>query len=383
MPCGIDSIPACAAYKECEDKMVISVDTGVRQKIAVYEATRRRGADFLLGNVSAGGEIADSGRARVSYYRVPWALQLCGETGAAMRALSWIEANRIGADGRFNSAGPWDLEANRTVNSYPETCLAYGAVLLRRFDLARRVMAFASQFQDPVTGGVYMNRDETGAGGRQLLFLTCQYGMSAVMTGRLNEAISVGGWLERLWDAQPELPTRLYTIWTRNDGLATAVPEGEHPRHYVNENQDIQQIHYNGGIAAACLSHLYMATGDSRWLTLARRYQLFSMESTERQFEVRQVCKSAWGSGLISLSTGDPSYVPWMIRMGDWFTDIQEPDGRWNNSAYLDPHPPLAHQIEATAEFVVHLDTLISALSAIDARARSNHLRTTVSQLGR
>ena len=92
------------------------------------------------------------------------------------------------------------------------------------------------------------------------------------------------------------------------------------------------------------------------------------MESTERQFEVRQVCKSAWGSGLITLATGDDSYLPWLIRMGDWFTEIQEADGRWSNSAYIEPDPPLAHQIEATAEFVVHLDTLIAALSAISAR---------------
>jgi hypothetical protein len=93
------------------------------------------------------------------------------------------------------------------------------------------------------------------------------------------------------------------------------------------------------------------------------------METTERQFETKQVCKSAWGSGLISLASGDASYAPWLIKMGDWFTAGQEADGRWSNSAYLDPTPPLAHQIEATSEFVVHMDTLIAALSAIDARA--------------
>jgi len=43
-------------------------------------------------------------------------------------------------------------------------------------------------------------------------------------------------------------------------------------------------------------------------------------------------------------------------------------DGRWSNTKQLDPNPPLAHQIEATAEFVVHLDTLIAALAAIASR---------------
>jgi hypothetical protein len=49
--------------------------------------------------------------------------------------------------------------------------------------------------------------------------------------------------------------------------------------------------------------------------------------------------------------------------MGDWFAAGQEADGGWSNTPYLDPDPPLAHRLEATAEFVVHLDTVIGALA--------------------
>ncbi|MCC6790950.1 MAG: hypothetical protein IT336_04645 [Thermomicrobiales bacterium] len=348
--------------------MVTAVGVDLAARIATYEATKRRGRDFLLANIERDGEVADSGRPRVSYYRVPWALQVCGETAAATGVLDWIERTRLDDAGEFHAAGEWNADANRTVNTYPETILAYGAVLLRRFDIARRTMSFASRFQDPETGGIYMNREETGADGRQLLFPTCQFGMSAVMSGRIDEAVKVGEWLERLWRAQPELPERLYTIWSRAGGLAVDVPGGENARHYVNEAQDMRQYHYNGGIAAACLAHLHLATGDSRWIELARKFQQFSMESTPEQFETRQVCKSAWGSSLIAMATGDESYVDWLTMMGDWFSDGQEPDGHWNNSAYLEPNPPLAHQIEITAEFVVHIDSLIAALGAVAAR---------------
>jgi hypothetical protein len=200
--------------------------------------------------------------------------------------------------------------------------------------------------------------------------------MSAVMRGDLPSAIRVGEWLERLWQAQPALPDRLYTIWTRGGGLATDVPDGEDPRQYVNEAGAVRQYHYNGGIAAACLTHLSLATGDGRWLDLARGFQRFSMESTEGQFQTKQVCKSAWGAGLLSLATGDPGYTPWLHRMGDWFAAEQEADGRWSNTPYLDPDPPLAHQIEATAEFCVHLDTLIGALAAVAAREAAASDRT-------
>ncbi len=282
--------------------------------------------------------------------------------------LTWIERTGLGADGEFHGGLELTPEANRTTNTYAETCLAYGAQLLRRFDLARRLMGWAARYQDAATGGVFMDRQRTGADGAQIVFLTAQYGMSAVITGRLDLALKVGEWFRNLWEAQPELPDRLYCVWTRGGGLATTVPPGEDARHYVNESQEVRQFHYNGGIAAAFLAHLVMATGDEAWLELARAYQRFSMESTPRQFETKQVCKSAWGSGLITLAAGDNAYRDWMIRMGDWFAAEQEADGHWNNSRYIDPDPPIHHQIEATAEFVVHLDTLVGALSAIAAR---------------
>jgi hypothetical protein len=337
-------------------------------KATQFEQTRRNGVEFLLSNISSSGEIADAYRSRFGYYRVPWALAVSGETAAAAAVLDWVERACIGDDGRIHGGVPWDPAANRMTNTYAETIIAYGAHLLRRFDIARRTMRFARTFHDPVSGGVYMTREETGPRGRQLLFPTCQFGMSATITGDLESALAVGRWLENLWNAQPELPDRLYTIWTPAGGLATSVPPGEAAIHYVNESQETHQLHYNGGIAAACLTHLFMATGDQRWLDLAREFQRFSMESTEGQFQTKQVCKSAWGSGLISLAARDDSHLTWLIKMGDWFASGQEPDGRWSNTARLDPNPPLAHQIEITAEFVVHMDTLIAALAAISAR---------------
>jgi hypothetical protein len=285
--------------------------------------------------------------------------------------LTWIERTGLGPDGEFHGGLELTREANRTTNTYAETCLAYGAHLLRRFDLARGLMDWATRYQDAETGGVFMDRERTGADGAQIVFLTAQYGMSAVITGQIEAALKVGEWVRRLWEAQPELPERLYCVWTRAGGLATTVPAGEDARHYVNESQEIRQFHYNGGIAAACLTHLFMATGDEQWLDLARAYQRFSMASTPRQFETKQVCKSAWGSGLLTLAGGEDTYLDWLIRMGDWFAAEQEVDGRWSNTRYIDPDPPIQHQLEATAEFVVHLDTLIGALAAIAARRSS------------
>ena len=245
------------------------------------QESRRRGVAFLLDHIGDDGSVADATGGRVTWYRFPWALEVAGETAAAFAVLSWIERTGLGSDGAFHGGLVRDPDANKTTNTYPETILAYGAVLLRRLDIARRAMDFAQQYQDPATGGIFMTREKTGAGGPQLLFPTAQFGMSAVMTGRLDQARRTGEWFARLWDAQPELPERLYTIWT-SDGLLTWFPGDIDRRHIVQEAHQPLQLFYNGGIAASFLTQLFMVTGEQRWLEYARGYQQFSMDSCPR-----------------------------------------------------------------------------------------------------
>lgn len=344
--------------------MVLVAERSTAERLRTFEAARRDGVAFLLAHLNDDGSIGPMEGSGVHYYRVPWALALAGETIAGMRLVEWICAHARTPEGEISGSAEQLSDASPKITTYAETCLAYGAHLLRRFDVARQTMKFALGFQDAATGGVYMDRERTGAVGPQLLFPTCQLGMSAVMTGDLLAAERAGWWLERLWAAQPNLPDRLYTVWTRDGGLATEVPAGDDRRFYVNESQEVRQFHYNGGIAAAFLTHLYFATGEARWLTLAEAYQRFSMESTQRQFEVKQVCKSAWGAGLLWLATRDRRYREWALRMGDWFVAEQAADGSWANSAYLDPTPSLDRLVEITAEFVVHLDTVMAAVGA-------------------
>jgi hypothetical protein len=339
------------------------VSSGLLTRI---EDSRRRGVEFLLEHIGPDGRVADATGSRVTWYRFPWALEVSGETAAAAAVLSWIERTGLATDGQFHGGLEWDAGAKHTTNTYPETILAYGAWLLRRFDIARTAMDFATQYQDPDSGGIFMTRERTGAGGPQLLFPTAQFGMSAVISGRLEIARATGEWFVRLWDAQPELPDRLYTIWT-SDGLLTDPRDDVDRRHIVQEAQQPLQVFYNGGISASFLTQLYMATGEGQWLDYARRYQQFSIDSCPEQFETKQVCKSAWGSGLLYLATGDEYYVPWIARMGEWFADVQDPDGGWSNTKAIEADPPLRHRLEITAEFVVHLDTVIGALGAAQA----------------
>ncbi len=345
--------------------MTITPDLDAR--LTLYHAAQRKAVGFLLAHINEDGSIGDP-RRDIGYYRVPWALAVAGEAAAGRRVLEWIRHHMLTAEGELAGDVSPNNGWNQRNNTYAETCLAYGAHLLRQYEMAQQAMRYALRFQNPASGGAYLDKTRCGPDGPQLLFLTCQLGMSALMTGHTQAARVVGGWLQALWDAQPELPHRLYTIWTEAGGLATSVPPGGNRRHYINESQEVYELHYNGGIAAACLAYLYLMTGEEQWLLLARSFQGFSMQSTPRQFETKQVCKSAWGSSLLWMITGDAVYRDWTLRMGDWFVAEQTEDGHWFNTPYLLPNPTLNDNIQITAEFVVHLDHIMSAVGAALAR---------------
>jgi len=337
--------------------------TDMRRRLVRYRTAQRKAVDFLLAHVNDDGSIGEPAAAAF-YYRVPWTLAVVGESAAAMRSLTWMQQHMLTAEGEV---APAVVPPNwhRSANTYPEACVAFGAHLLRRYDLARRVMRFALRAQSPTTGGVYLSRTRQDDATPQMLYPTAQLGMAALLTGHEAAARAAGAWLVRLWQAQPELPGRLYTMWTDAGRLVTQPPAGADRRSYVQESQQATEYHYNGGIAAACLSYLYMATGEQQWLETARAYQQFSMRSTPRQFETKQVCKSSWGSALLWLITGEQQYCDWTLRMGDWFVAEQAEDGHWSNTPYLAPNPTLNDNLQITAEFVVHLDHIMGALSAI------------------
>ena len=84
-----------------------------------------------------------------------------------------------------------------------------------------------------------------------------------------------------------------------------------------------------GGLSAAFLCRLYMVDPNPAYLSLARDFQRFSIQSTPRQFEFPQVCKSGWGAALLYQVTGEEQYAAWAVKLAHWFADTQADDGSW------------------------------------------------------
>ena len=333
---------------------------GIESKLAEYQRAYRKGTDWLLRQANPDGSIGPVAE-RLYYYRVPWALALVGEIAAANRKLDWIKNNMFTAEGAFEGTTP-RAAFDFLYGSYPIACLLVGASMLQRLDIvypgARRLLSW----QDPVSGGFFNNRADMTATGEQVLFPACQAGMTALLLGRLEVARKAGTWVERLWQHQPDTATKLHHVYTPATGVVTDFT-AEDAALYVTRKDHPWQYHYNGGIAAAFLTHLYLATGEASWLESARRYQDFSMTTDECQFQSMQTCKSGWGAGLLYVATREEAYRDWTVRMGDWFLEHQAEDGHWENTKFWTPNPTLGDNIELTTEFVMHVANITAYLS--------------------
>lgn len=328
-------------------------------KIGRYLEAREKGVRWLLRQINSDGSIGPVEEG-VNYYRVPWALAVCGHTKEAIGLVEWIRRNMFTAEGDFAGRFPrGDYE--RAYYAYPNANLVYGAHILRQFDISYRGVSFLiNKLQDRENGGFFNELENTGPSGEEEVWNNCQAGLACLITGHLAEAEKVGIFLEKVWKAQPDPENKLYHTFSQAQGLVTDLEGKDLLGAYVLEKSAERQWYFVPGIAAALLTRLYMATRKGKYLKLARRHQAFAMDCTEKQFEVPQVCKTGWGSALLYLVTKERQYRDWTIRVGDYFVQSQMEDGHWAN---IEPFVYPRHDLEITAEFVVHLDTIIGALS--------------------
>ena len=341
-----------------DEQTAVNTMTACRsERLEAYQRVRSRGTEWLIKNLNPNGSIGDP-KEGYHFYRVPWAFALGGESAAAAASCAWIRRNMLTPEGTID--GPYRRYDD--AYAYRDSALVIGAHLTGQYDLSYPVMRRLLSLQDPLSGAFPNDRLAHGEMGDDMdIPYSCGPGFACLALGYLEAARAVYRHLAAVYLAQPELPDRFYYTWSRSSQrLVTEFPEEQRFWYVVDNQQGRFQRWTIGGIAAAFLCRLYLAEPLDDYLRLARRYQEFSMSATDEQFGYTSVCKSSWGSSLMYQITGDDRYLQWTYRMGDWYAARQEPDGRWR------PQEPSTRgaDVEITAEFVMHVDTLISALGS-------------------
>ena len=133
--------------------------------------------------------------------------------------------------------------------------------------------------------------------------------MAALLTGRFDVADGAFHWFRALWEAQPELPRKLYLAWD-DGGLITefddAVAFGR-----VIDFQAPRQSFFNPGIAAAFLGRYAMATGTAQAAEIARELIRLSEGGTSPSTTGPTRCTSARSPGAPRSSSRLRRTAPW------------------------------------------------------------------------
>jgi hypothetical protein len=324
-------------------------------------AARDAGVAWLVERVADDGSPAGHSE-RNSWWRAPWALCIGGATDAAAAMMGWAEREALTEDGTLRP-GPTDSPGAGS-QVYYLSPLAIASWLLGRYDTAGTIMGELARHQDPVSGGAYEYRDFR-ADPLQDTLKTSQLGISALVTGRTDLADGVARWLRENLIEQPDLPRKLFTS-RRNGALVSDFPEREAFARVVDFH-GAHQAYFQPGIAAAFLAGYSQQTGDRPALDLAHRYLELNQAGGDIQFNDPtsvQICKFGWGAAATYAADPRPELRLWVERMGAWFVDRQSADGSWAPSAYSAPNPGLLDHYWKTAEHVMELSYITTALCA-------------------
>ena len=338
--------------------------TNRRARLEAFRETRRRATEWILSHQNRDGSLGDP-RQGYFFYRAPWTLALVGETEAASAVCGWFRRNMLTPDGRID--GPYRVVQDAW--AYRDSALIVGAQAIGQYDLSLGLMPEMLRWQDPGSGAFANDRLPNGEmGDDQSIPYAAGPGFAALATGDLATARRVAGFLQRIYDAQPDLPKRFYYDWSRVRQAPTTTFDEKDRFWYVVENEaDLNQRWTIGGISAGFLGRLYLAEPRAEYLDLARRYQAFSMAATPAQFKYGPVCKSGWGSSMLYEITGEAEYEAWTYRMGDWFVEHQAAQGFWpviGQAAEQGSQTPLGILIHNALEFTMHVDTIIAGLTS-------------------
>lgn len=341
--------------------------TELSQLVTDCRSAQDRGRDWLLTRIEPDGKPV--GIETRQCCRLPWTLAVVGEREAAGATLGWLERRALTPSGDLQEGTAREGFVTSAA-TYGLAIIAMGAAYLERDDLVVKIMGTVRPWQDSTTGGAYSERPEARESSRQDLHDTAQLGFTALTIGGMEIAEGAYRWIRQLYLLQPDLPRRLFTR-TTPEGLLTT-PSLSLEWGSIVDFTKPRQAFFNPGLVAAFLARYALRMGDLEARELGAQFLALSANGTEAQFDYgdsKQICKFGWGAAL--MDTADPSggHLQHVVHMARWFIDCQLPDGRWQNSAFLSPNPTEGDDQEITAEFVLHLGTILTALGIRLGRA--------------
>jgi hypothetical protein len=315
-----------------------------------FRAARDKGGAYLLPTQRPDGSF---GTGLYDYYKTLMAFQVCGFNHEANALCSWIRARAMTPEGDF---GPRDHDNQQYNYTYANSWIVLGAHRLGQFDISQKAMEFLMGFWNPQSGGFYSSPTERDADTKQDVIYTGFCGLAALSTGRIDVARAVGRWMKTIMELQPDFPQKLYTVYSKANGLHTTIDTEQELRYVVLSNARRDQFFFQPGVAAGFLARLFQATGEREWLDLAKEYMRFVEGADDYLFRLVRAGKVGWAASVLYTLTGEPKYKEIAVRIGNNLIDCQARGGSWTAPQGNQPSD------EVTAEMTIWLDEIDQAV---------------------
>jgi hypothetical protein len=277
-----------------------------------------RGCDWLLDLLTLQGELQGGADLR-AYYKTPSAFLAHGLPNEAHLLLDYVEAKHLLPNGDLDATGvPW-ISSYRT---YPHSWLCCAAMSAGRFALARQLSGFIASYHNPASGGFFADEART----HEEIMTTAMAGLACLWAGHRSLATAAGNWLGNLYRAQPDLSRGLYTTW--RNGLVTEYDADQAASFLVDATKP-RQYYFQYGIAAVLLSSLAAATGEARWLELARNFLGATQHLGPDRYQTPQSGKVGWGAAWTYRLSRDPAELELVEAVTAGLAALQNDDGSW------------------------------------------------------
>jgi hypothetical protein len=302
-----------------------------------------KAVEFQLKYQQPDGAFTWPGFVKDAYHKQPYSWSIAGRLDRAHKLLNWVKANTLQPDGQLR-------DYNGDV--YKQSWFFQGVHRMGRFDISHPVMNFLLSCQAPCGGFPHFAKDKLL---RSLA--TAWMGVSALYFGRLDVARKVGECCISMLDQQPD-DKKFYFCMTRDGKLVTPALD---PKAQCVDYSKPNQCYWEIGLPWMLMGRLYQATGEARYLDLAKRFFDLKLRCYKDNFSNVGSGKSSLAAALHYLNTGDTRARDAVLTFLEFLLQTQYLEGGWRGETEPDT---LLIYIDHAAEYNVWIQEDVAILAS-------------------
>jgi len=288
------------------------------------------------------------------YYKSIYSLRVAGQDAAAARMMRHVVDRYMHENGDI-----YTNEQSRSSGSYgPVFCqmyqnawLARAAAAMRWYGLGRKITEFMISLREPESGGFYAHVKPPSK-----IIDSCATAVGALACLQHQQpalAVESVDFLLKMFEAQKD-PDKLYTRWTKQDGLVTDLTDIEEKSYkycYIDRKAG-KQAYWIWGWPMNIMIATYEYTADEKYLLGAIAIWEWLASAHEDAFCFTTAGKDGWGSAMLYRVSGEDRYLEKNLSQMEFILSRQQPAGWMLGPGSKDfASQPLRTTYDFTADF--------------------------------